>query len=342
MRTFLRTMKSAIAAGLIFIASIWWSSALCGQASYFNDFYIRAAYHPGYVMPEYSLYPYLVNDYARAWTLSVSKRTPGKNYWAQLYNYPEFGLAVQYSTLGNSAIFGHEWSLYPFFNVHIFEKGKFSFINQTGMGIGWVNKKFDPETNPYNVAVGTTLNVHFNFELNLQYLALKKFYVFTGIAFDHLSNGNLGEPNLGINSMTFNAGMRYRVGKQSEQQRFDIEKYVPSTRMSVFYPGIGVDLFYDSATKDETSVFGEGAYSPIDDFKTGFHFTQELVYNKFSLALQEGFYVFLTDKAFGHSSYHRFIIRHQVSDRFFLQLSMKAHVVVLDYLELGAGYHIKP
>jgi hypothetical protein len=360
---------------LFFMVAFCWGTLMYGQSSYFNDFYVKAAYHPGYVMPEYTLYDYLVNDYARAFTVSVTKRPPGKTYWAQLYNYPEFGLAIQYATLGNSEVFGHEWSVYPFFNVHILESGKISLINQLGLGVGFANKKFDLKTNPYNVAVGTTLNCHFNFELNLQYQALKKFYLYTGIGFDHFSNGNLGEPNLGINYMTFSAGMRYLVGEKSEENRFDIERYVPSTRMSlvftagvkharalldksylvtalsfelkpkwwrVFYPGIGADIFYDRATKDEENVFGDEPYASIDNFKTGFHLTQELVYNKFSIALQEGFYVLLTDKAFGHTTYHRFIIRHQISDRFFLQLSMKAHVVVLDYLELGIGYHIKP
>ena len=360
---------------IIFIIAFCWGSLVYGQNSYFDDFYVRTAYHPGYVMPEYTLYDYLVNDYARAFTLSVSKRPPGKNYWAQLFNYPEFGLAIQFATLGNSEIFGHEWSIYPFFNVHLLEGGKISLINQLGMGVGLVNKQFDVESNPSNVAVGTALNIHFNFELNLQYQVLKKFYVYTGIGLDHLSNGNLGEPNLGINYMTFNAGLRYLVGEKSEENHYAVDPYVSSTRMSlvltagtkharsltdksylvtalsfelkpkwwrVFYPGIGADIFYDRATKDEEQVFGNEPYSSIDNFKTGIHFTQELVYNKFSIGLQEGFYVILKDKAFGHSSYHRFIIRHQISDRFFLQLSMKAHVVVLDYLELGIGYHIKP
>jgi len=375
LRTFLHIMKEVLVVVLVFMGSICGGSFLAAQSSFFNDVYARAAYHPGYIMPEYSLYAYLVNDYARAYTFSVSKRPPGKTYWAQIYHYPEFGFAIQYATLGNKDIFGHEWSLYPFFNIHLLEAGKFSLINQAGLGVGITNKKFDAETNPYNVAIGTALNIHFNFELNFQYQALHKFYVFTGIAFDHFSNGNLGEPNLGINSMTFNAGMRYRIGSLSEPNRITLEKYKPATRMSlvmtmgskharaftnqsylvtalsfelkpkwwrIFYPGIGIDVFYDRSTKVEESVFGDGFYEPIDDFKTGFHFTQELVYNKFSIALQEGFYAILTDKAFGHRTYHRFIIRHQISDRFFLQLSMKAHVVVLDYLELGVGYHIKP
>jgi len=350
-------------------------SSLFGQDSFFDDFYVRAAYHPGYVLPEYSMFKYLAKDFVRGYSVSASKRTNGKNYWAQLYNYPEYGVAIQYATLGNAEVFGHEWSVFPYFNYHFFEEGKFSLINQVGLGIGFSSQKFDLEENFYNVAVGTTMNIHFNFEVNLQYQAVEKFYCFTGIAFDHFSNGNLGEPNLGINYMTFNAGLRYRVGQQREQQHFTIDKYVPSTRMSlvlssgskhgralkdksylvtalsfelkpklwrVFYLGIGADVFYDRATRDEASVFGTEGYDSIDDFKSGFHFTQELVYKKFSLALQEGFYAVLKDKAFGHSTYHRFIIRHQIGNRFIAQISMKSHVVVLDYLELGIGYHLKP
>lgn len=340
-----------------------------------SNLYVKAALRPGFVLPEYSLFPYLVNDYVHSFNISVSKQSTGVNYWAQLFNYPESGIALQYSTLGNKEIFGNEISLYPYVGIPILDKGKITLWNQLGMGIGIANKKFDPESNPYNVAIGSYVNIHFNFELNLQYQVHPQVFAYSGLSFDHLSNGNLGEPNLGINTMTINAGLRYLAGKKSPQRKFDLPPFKSTSRFSVitsggakharalqsksyfvsaislewkyklfrtFYPGIGADVFYDGSTQAEIQAFGKAPYAPGDDFKSGIHLTQELVYNRFSIALQEGFYLLLKDKAFNNRSYHRFIMRHQFGDRFFAQVALKAHVVVLDYLEFGIGYHLKP
>ncbi len=356
-------------AGLILMLLLLKSTSY-GQAGYPNDFYLKAAYRHGFVLPEYTLFNYLVDEYVHSFELSICKQTTGGE-WAQVYHYPEYGLAFQFSTLGNNEVFGHEISLYPYCTIHILDGGKFSFMNQIGLGLGVVNKKFDQEKNPYNVAVGTHVNLHFNFELNAQYQVQRRLFLYTGVCMDHLSNGNLGEPNLGINFLTFNAGIRYQPGEKSERSRVDLPKHIPTTQAAIilaagskharsfqdrsyfisslsfevkrklsriFYPGIGADIFYDGATKAEVINFGDSPYKSNNDFKTGIHLEEELVFNKFSIALQEGFYLGLTEKAFNNKTYNRFIIRHRVGDNLFVQLAMKSHVAVLDFLEFGVGY----
>lgn len=355
--------------GLILILSMMMETSF-SQAGYPQDLYLKAAYRHGFVLPEYSLFNYLVDDYVHSFEVSIGKQTTGGE-WAQVYHFPEYGLAFQYSTLGNDKVFGHEMSLYPYCTIHFLDAGKFSFTNQIGLGLGLVNKKYDQENNPFNVAVGTAINLHFNFELNAQYQVQRKLFLFTGICLDHLSNGNLGEPNLGINYMTFNAGIRYLPREKNERVHIELEKHIPTTQAAIifaaglkharsfqersyfisslsfevkrkltriFYPGIGADIFYDGATQAEVRNFGDNPYKSIDDFKTGIHIEEELVFNKFSIALQEGFYLGLTEKAFNNKTYNRFIIRHRVGNKLFVQLAMKSHVAVLDFLEFGVGY----
>jgi hypothetical protein len=73
------------------------------------------------------------------------------------------------------------------------------------------------------------------------------------------------------------------------------------------------------------------------DFRSGVHISQELVYNRLSLILQEGVYLLLTDKVEKHVMYNRGIVRYRVSDDFFVHLAMKSHLHILDYPELGLG-----
>lgn len=360
---------------LVLFLSLLRVSTVQSQTRFSDNLFIKGAYRTGVVLPEYSLFTYLVNDDIRSVQLSLSKRSAGLNGWAQLYHYPEYGMAVQYSTLGNREVFGEAISLFPFVGIPWINGKKFSCWNQLGLGLGYTTKKFEPESNPTNVAIGSHINLHFNFELNLQYQPTDRWALYTGVAFDHLSNGNTGEPNLGINTMAFNAGIRHRSGAYIEPTNHTLEKHKPSSRIAVigatgikharslqskaypvaslsleykwklfrvFYPGIGADILYDGSTKEEVRAFGPATYHGIDDYKTGFHLSQELVFHKFSIALQEGWYVGLKDKAFSNATYHRFILRHQVGDRWLVSVAMKAHVVVLDYVECGVGYLIKP
>ena len=104
--------------------------------------------------------------------------------------------------------------------------------------------------------------------------------------------------------------------------------------------GGGLDLFYDSSTKTEMSVEAGRTYKPIYDFKSGVHFSQELVYNRFSLIIQEGIYLGLTDHLNDSWEYNRAIFRWKFSNHFFVNASMKSHLHILDYPELGFGYYL--
>lgn len=358
----------AVAMLLLLPGFIWSQSRLT------DDMQVRVSYRTGAVMPEYSLFTYLADEYIQSFEVAVSKGSFGRSEWNQLFSYPEYGLAFQYASLGNRDVFGHAISVYPFFNVQLFRAGHFSMLNKTGLGVGIVNKIFDPVENPANVAMGSHLNLHFNFELAAQYQLHSRLAMLAGITLDHLSNGNLAEPNLGINYITLHGSMKYRIGEARERIRHELRPHTPQTETSLigafgikharalqgrkfmasslsfewkrkwwrtFTPGIGADLFYDTSTPAEMAAFTETSHRGIHNFKTGIHLTQELVYGKFSVALQEGLYLGLTDKAFDNRMYNRLIIRHRAGSRYIFQIAMKSHVVVLDALEFGVGYSVR-
>ncbi len=346
-------------------------TSLIGQSRLTDDLYLRAAYRKGVVMPEYSLFTYLVEEYVTSFELTLSRQSYGRTYWNQMFSYPEYGIAIQYATLGNRDVFGQGISLFPFFYVPIVQAGKFSLINKTGLGLGWVTKKYDIISNPENVAMGSYLNLHFNIELAAQYEIRPGIGLVTGLAFDHLSNGNYAEPNLGINYITAYGGLKYLIGEQREKIRHYIPQHISQTEtfaiasfstkharslqdrkfmatsLSVglkkrwwrtFTPGIGADIFFDTATKTEMRAFTTTPHRSIHNFKTGLHLSQELVYGRFRVGLQEGLYLVLQDQAFNKTMYNRLTIRHDLGRNIFAQINMRSHLVVLDAIEFGIGY----
>lgn len=339
--------------------------------SFGEDLTLSSNYHYGYVLPEYSSFVYLVNDNVRAISIDIAKKTRGKNDWEQLYNYPEFGISLFYTTLGNNSVYGKEISLNPFFIIDYVSTKKFNLYNQLGVGLNYVTKRFDLENNIYNIAVGSKVNLHFNLRLGAGYELSNKIKLNSGISFDHFSNGNSREPNIGINSLTFYGGLGYRIGNKRETMIRELAAHNKQNHLSIFYSfggkharaldtkyyftsslsmqfsrevsrivrlGLGTDLFYDSSTKAEMEAIGTTAHKNIYDFKTGLHLSQAIAYNKVTLELQEGIYLLLTDKVNNYVMYNRGIVSYAINNKLLLRIAMKSHLYILDYPELGIGY----
>jgi hypothetical protein len=84
---------------------------------------------------------------------------------------------------------------------------------------------------------------------------------------------------------------------------------------------------------------GKENYKRSDTFNTGIHLSQEIVYHSFSFILQEGFYVGLLDEINRSAMYNRAILRWKFKKNVLISISMKSHLHILDYPELGVGYY---
>ncbi|OFX61604.1 MAG: hypothetical protein A2046_09885 [Bacteroidetes bacterium GWA2_30_7] len=335
-----------------------------------DDLKIMLNYHYGFNLPEYQFISYITDDYIRSFDLCLIKETRGKNYWEQLFNYPEYGISLFYSSLGNDNVFGKETSLNYFFKIKIINKTRFCLYNRTGIGISYTTRKFELENNYLNVAIGSHFNIHFNFRIGTSYVISKKADFNLGLSFDHFSNANSSEPNLGINYVTAYGGLSYRIGKISAKQKHEIQSHVKKNNFECFFNvggkhtraltsgyfltssisleanreyfrtfnlGTGIDFFYDSSLKSQL-INAEKEFKNVYSFKSGIHLSQIFVYNRFNVIIQEGIYLLLTDKLDNKSIYNKGIIKYWLTKNISLQLSMKSHLQILDYPELGVGF----
>lgn len=341
-----------------------------GQAYFKRNLNIGAHYYYGFVLPEYSNFTYLVNAPVQSLSVQISKSTTGKNDWERLYNYPTYGLTIYYSTLGNKRVHGNELALYPYFHLNIVSRKHFNFYNQTGFGVGYITRAFDLADNCLNVAVGSHINMHFNLKFGADVELHRKVRWDTGLAFDHFSNGNLAEPNLGINWTTFYTGVTWKVGQHEEKQAAalaphqrgvgyefiysagskhprsqDAQLYFTSSAtfevkwkpLRAIHVGMGADVFYDTSTESEMLGKDLTNYRKAYDFRTGIHLSQEFVYDRFSVMIQEGIYLLMRDRVNNKVMYNRWVVRYEVMRPIFVQIAMKSHLHILDYPEFGVG-----
>jgi hypothetical protein len=342
-----------------------------GQVNVRDAISVTTTYHTGFILPEYSNLTYLVEDRVQSASISVTRQTRGKNIWEQLYNFPEYGISLFYSTLGNDKIHGRELALFPHFALKIISRNKFNVYTQDGVGIAYVTRKYNPDDNYLNIAVGSHLNVHLDLRLGVRYQLTEKLRLQSGICFSHFSNAGSRSPNLGLNYLTGYTAFGFQIGNQQPKQhqpldtyhqKSDFELTVSSGRkrpvgisnepfvtasacferkwhpFRVVHVGLGTDVFYDTSTETEMLALQVSEYKPINDLRTGLHISQEFMYGPVSLILQEGIYIGLTDKVFNRKVFNRTIIRYRPIENVFIQAAMKSHLHILDYPELGLGF----
>jgi hypothetical protein len=341
-----------------------------GQVNIRDAVSVTATYHSGFILPEYSNLTYLVEDRVQSASISVTRQTRGKNIWEQLYKYPEYGISLFYSTLGNDKVHGRELALFPHFALKIISRNKFDVYTQDGVGIGYVTRKYNPVDNYFNIAVGSHLNIHLDLRLGVRYRLTEKLLLQSGICFNHFSNAGTRSPNLGLNYVTGYSALGFQIGNQQprldqpmdtyhQKNNFELtisrgskrpvglsnEAFVTASAcfewkwhpFRIVHFGLGTDAFYDTSTETEMLALQVDGYKSINDFRTGLHISQEFMYGPVSLILQEGIYVGLTDKVFNRKVFNRTIIRYRPIKNVFIQVAMKSHLNILDYPELGLG-----
>lgn len=343
-----------------------------GQGQFFDDFNVMINKQYGYNLPEYPLFHNIINDYVSSFDVTLYKETLGNNLWEQIYNYPDYGVSFFYSTLGNNEILGEEYAILAFFRLYFLSIHKAGFYNHIGLGVGYTTKKYDQNSNYLNVAVASHFNIHFNYRLGANIQMSEKFKLNAGLAFDHFSNANTVEPNLGVNYVTLYGGVGYLIGKNNPKKTSEIKPHKKKNRYSIFasiggkrtrslaldyflasslsfeltrefwrkfHMGVGADIFYDSSIEHDFLDDGRD-FKPQDSYQTGIHFTLRMVYNKLSLALQHGYYLGLTEKRNNYKFYNRGMIQYQLINHLAIRLTMKSHLHILDFPEIGIGYHL--
>ena len=344
---------------------------ICGQLLFGQDQNLKTYFniHLGTNIND-SRVQHIINSPIQGFELGITKETFGNNEWEQVYHYPEYGLSLFYTTLGNNKIFGHEISLVPFFKLNLFSWNKLSCLMRIGLGLSYLNTTYNPITNPKNPATSSHFNFHTNLRGVFTYKLNNRLELNNGVSFDHTSNGNLNKPNLGLNNLTVYTGLSYLLNEKIEKKTLAIPLFIPSNKFLVFLNfggkknnysnsyylttslsmelrrtfsrvislGIGGDFFIDNSIQSSFMYLNK-EYHKSDSFQTGIFISQSMTYNNVTVTFQEGAYIILREKVNQNNFYTKAIIQYNFYKKFSTRLALKSHQFnVLDYPEIGLGY----
>ena len=137
--------------------------------------------------------------------------------FASICKHPEVGIGFQFDGLAgikavNGPGMGNIYSLYGYFDRPFLTVGGFSLGYSGEFGVGFVfSRRYNPDTNPWNVMISSPVNAHISLGLQAQYALSRRFDVGIGLFFNHHSNGAVTFPNYGLNAFE----LAMRVGMKS-------------------------------------------------------------------------------------------------------------------------------
>jgi len=126
----------------------------------------------------------------------------GSKYWHRMYGMPRWGVAIHIQALGNDAILGNAYALYPFLR---FAVGKMDIL--MGCGTAYISRKWDRVENHKNTAMGSSINIFIKGGISYYIFRHGGVGVRTMAQFTHVSNMAMAMPNLGVNYVMLGIGV---------------------------------------------------------------------------------------------------------------------------------------
>lgn len=294
----------------------------------------------------------------------------------KLYNYPNKGFSAIYLNY-NSTVLGESFGLYRHYQYNLTPHRKINLQLSTAFGLGYANHPYRATTNNKNFALGSHLLVTAYLKLNyFSYLLNQNLKFNTGFMLVHFSNIAFKNPNLGINSLFLNAGIKYSLNNKQKivepstianiiktwHYQFLIrggtnESLIIGSGLHPFYTlstyagktlnnfstlTFGIDWFHSKFLKAyilNQELENNTNYNEKDFNRFGIFIGHELTQNGFAFVSQVGYYLYYP---FPYVSrvYERFGFKYKLTKHIFSEITLKANLFRAEALEIGLGYAI--
>lgn len=368
---------------LIFVLSCIGASvgySFSQSAGFKDKLFIEGSYHYGYIMPHHEFMAYFINKHVQGFQLNLGIQTDGSRLWHKHYNFPKMGVGFFRSGLGNDAIYGHMNAVYFFFDRMFLNNNRtINFGNKIAFGLSYLDKRYDMYTNPFNIAIGSRLNVYINYRIETDIRLNPLLHFKAGLGVTHASNGHFKEPNKGVNVITTNASLIYSFSDlrktiasttQTEPENAAKNQYLitaaygwkgtsrlvkneyPVYALSIEYArkvsrtsalGSAITFYVDKSLRNalENDFENPGATSkPADNLRIAFNLSYEMRMGNLAYLIQPGIYLKNAYKQPGTIS-NKMGLRYYVNSHWAASVMVKAHwLAIADVVEWGIGYKL--
>jgi hypothetical protein len=123
----------------------------------------------------------------------------GKKSWEACSCFYYLGADFSYDNFNNPEILGHALSGTGTFEPILWRSASWVFSLKSGIGISYLDKVYDPVTNPDNIFFSNPLSFKIILAPSLEYRFSPEWSGQLYFTYNHISNGGQRQPNKGIN-----------------------------------------------------------------------------------------------------------------------------------------------
>jgi len=134
-------------------------------------------------------------------SLDLNRETYGKNYWQSAHKFPQTGLQLS-MVKGAEEMLGTVYSVIPYIEFNIWKTGFGTLQIKHGTGLAYATQCYQTSSNSENKLLGSKLNASSIIDAGYKINWKANWRIKAGVTLGHISNGNLVQPNGGLNSIT--------------------------------------------------------------------------------------------------------------------------------------------
>ncbi|MGM0375778.1 MAG: acyloxyacyl hydrolase [Bacteroidota bacterium] len=185
--------------------------------------------------------------------VDLSWKFVSENAYALCQCFPSLGVSLNYWDFGHSSL-GHALSSLFYVEPVLFSPFDSEISLKSGLGVSYLSNPYDEETNPQNVTYSTRFSFPLMVGVSFSHPLNEKWSLRLSGMFQHISNGSVKQPNLGINYMTAGIGLRRKLDRRSLPSPPDTEPFDPSEGLRMMKLSFIGGLKEPEGAKDKNMV----------------------------------------------------------------------------------------
>lgn len=201
-------------------------------------------------------------EYMAPMSLKITKEIDGSEPWQYYYNGLYYGVGLFHGIFNYSENLGNPFAIYGILGFRFLNAGWFSLKAEMAVGFSGIWDAYD-EKDRYNIAIGTPIESYIHAGLEAGVSFSKHFQGNIGASFIHFSNGNMRQPNKGINALCPTIGLTYFPDELVHFSKADRRNYFEQhgkekfkgfwqSEFNVNFARKGIYVFYDHPLQDGT------------------------------------------------------------------------------------------
>ncbi len=329
--------------------------------------------HYGFIIPHSEAIAEISNSNPWGLEADLAWHLMRERTWKHCYCYPRTGFSLNYFNFGFPEVLGHSVALYPYIEPFIRPKKNLRISFRFGIGPALLTKVYDPETNPDNFFFSDHLSFVVTLNAALNYRFSNRVNTRLAFNYNHISNGGLKQPNVGMNFPTLNAGIDYSFQEVKFPERAKDTMQVLYTDKCWFdayilgsaknaekgedqrYPVIGAGIYYnylagrifalnagtewisDYSLKEQIRrLYINDPDAAPDHNRAAVLLGIDLLFGRFSFLYQWGIYYYEPYPA-RNRAYQRYGLNFRFAGQFYLGINIKSHGHVADLMDARVG-----